>query len=33
MAKACLVAQRLRAHRADGAPVPEQTGACTAVWI
>ena len=33
MAQACLVAQRLRAHRADGAPVTEQTGACAAVWI
>jgi hypothetical protein len=33
MAQACLVAPRLRAHRADGAPVPAQTGACAAVWI
>ena len=33
MAQACLVAQRLRAHRADGEPVTEPTGACAAVWI
>jgi hypothetical protein len=33
MAKAFLVEQRLRAHRADGAPVTEQTGACEALWI
>jgi hypothetical protein len=33
MAQTCLVAQRLRAHRADGEPVTEHTGACAAVWI
>src|SRR2546430_14109685 len=33
MAKAFLVEHRLRAHRADGAPVLEPTGACAAVWI
>ena len=25
--------ERLRTHRADGAPVTEQTGACEALWI
>jgi hypothetical protein len=33
MAKAFLVAQRLRAHRADGAPVTKQTGAWEALWL
>ena len=31
MAKAFLVEQRLRAYRADGAPVTEQTGALEAL--
>jgi hypothetical protein len=33
MAQACLVEQRLRAHRADGEPVTAPTGACAAMWI
>jgi hypothetical protein len=33
MAKAFLVEQRLRAYRADGAPVTEQTGALEALWL
>jgi hypothetical protein len=33
MAKAFLVEQRLRAHRADGEPVTEQTGTFAAWWI
>ena len=33
MAQAFLMEQRLRAHRADGEPVTEHTGAFEAVWI
>jgi hypothetical protein len=33
MAKACLVEQRLRTHRADGAPVAAPTGAWAALGV
>ena len=33
MAKAFLVEHRLRAHRADGAPVTEPTSAFAALWL